>query len=120
MYNAGNQDEERAVLGVAWSLPKERPELRVKIISAIPISRSRSLVRPVTNLGKTPVQVAVAWMLSHPDVTCALSAADTMAQFDDVRGASTALPAVTIASPYGYSADNRLDHDRPLTDGAER
>ena len=77
-------------------------------------------MRPVTNLGKTPVQVAVAWMVSHPDVTCALSGADTMAQFDDVRGASTALPAVTIASPYGYSADNRLDHDRPLTDGAER
>ena len=59
-------------------------------------------------------------MLSHLEVTGALSAADTMAQFDDVRGASTALPAVTIASPYGYSADNCLDHDRSPTDVAER
>ena len=49
MDNAGNQDEESPVLGVAWTLPKERPGLRVKIISAIPIGRSRSLVRPVTS-----------------------------------------------------------------------
>ena len=62
----------------------------------------------------------MAWMLAHPEVTCALSGADTMAQVDDMRSASTALPAVMIASPYGYSADNRLDHDRLLTDGAER
>ena len=44
-------------------------------------------MRLVPNPGKTPVQVAVAWMLSHPEVTCAISGADTIAQLDDVRGA---------------------------------
>ncbi len=39
------------------------------------------------DLGKTPAQVAVAWVLAHPEVTCAISGADTIAQFDDVRGA---------------------------------
>jgi aryl-alcohol dehydrogenase-like predicted oxidoreductase len=38
-------------------------------------------------LDKTPAQVAVAWVLSHPEVTCAISGADTIAQLDDVRGA---------------------------------
>jgi 1-deoxyxylulose-5-phosphate synthase len=40
-----------------------------------------------TELGKTPAQVALAWVLAHPEVTCAISGADTVAQFDDVRGA---------------------------------
>ncbi|MDQ5852003.1 MAG: aldo/keto reductase, partial [Chloroflexota bacterium] len=38
-------------------------------------------------LGKTPAQVAVAWVLPHAEVSCAISGADTIAQFDDVRGA---------------------------------
>jgi aryl-alcohol dehydrogenase-like predicted oxidoreductase len=38
-------------------------------------------------LGKTPAQVATNWVLAHPEVTCAISGADTVAQLDDVRGA---------------------------------
>jgi 1-deoxyxylulose-5-phosphate synthase len=37
--------------------------------------------------GRTPAQVAVAWVLSQPEVTCAISGADTIAHFDDVRPA---------------------------------
>ena len=40
-----------------------------------------------TELGTTPARLAVAWVLAHPEVTCAISGADTIAQFDDVRGA---------------------------------
>lgn len=37
-------------------------------------------------LGKTPAQLAIAWVLSHPEVTVAISGADTIEQFDDVLG----------------------------------
>jgi aryl-alcohol dehydrogenase-like predicted oxidoreductase len=37
-------------------------------------------------LGKTPAQVAIAWVLSHPEISCAISGADTEAQLDDVLG----------------------------------
>jgi aryl-alcohol dehydrogenase-like predicted oxidoreductase len=38
-------------------------------------------------LGKTPAQVALAWVLDHPEVTCAIMGADTVAQLDDNLGA---------------------------------
>jgi 1-deoxyxylulose-5-phosphate synthase len=38
-------------------------------------------------VGRSSAQIAVAWVLAHPEVTCAISGADTIAQFDDVRGA---------------------------------
>ena len=45
-------------------------------------------------LGKTPAQIAFAWVLDHPEVTCAISGADTAEQLDDVLGAlGWALPA---------------------------
>jgi len=37
-------------------------------------------------LGKTPAQLAIAWVLSHPEVTVAISGADTVEQFNDVLG----------------------------------
>ena len=40
-----------------------------------------------TDLGKTPAQIAVAWILAHPEVTCAISGADTRDQLDDLLGA---------------------------------
>jgi len=40
-----------------------------------------------TELGKTPAQIAIAWVLSHPEITCAISGADTLEQLDDVLGA---------------------------------
>jgi len=38
-------------------------------------------------VGKTPAQVALAWVLSHPEVTIAISGADTIEQLDDNLGA---------------------------------
>jgi 1-deoxyxylulose-5-phosphate synthase len=37
-------------------------------------------------LAKTPAQVAIAWVLSHPEITCAISGADSLEQLDDVLG----------------------------------
>ena len=37
-------------------------------------------------LGKTLAQVALAWVLSHPEVTVAISGADTIEQLDDNLG----------------------------------
>jgi aryl-alcohol dehydrogenase-like predicted oxidoreductase len=37
-------------------------------------------------LGKTPAQVAIAWVLAHPEITCAISGADTTDQLNDVLG----------------------------------
>jgi 1-deoxyxylulose-5-phosphate synthase len=50
--------------------------------------------RAAAALGKTPTQVALAWVLSHPEVSCAISGADTIGQLDDVLGAADwSLPA---------------------------
>ncbi|MCB0061285.1 MAG: aldo/keto reductase, partial [Caldilineaceae bacterium] len=37
--------------------------------------------------GKTPAQLAFAWVLSHPEVSVAISGADQPEQLDDVLGA---------------------------------
>lgn len=46
----------------------------------------RTLFDVATELGKTPAQVAIAWILSHDQVTCAISGADNKGQIDDVIG----------------------------------
>src|SRR5204862_433322 len=39
--------------------------------------------------GSTVAQVALKWVISHPEVTCAISGTDTDAQMDDNLGAVT-------------------------------
>ena len=61
------------------------------------------------DLGVTMPQVAMAWVMSHPEITVALSGADTMAQIKDVAGAlELELPAEAIkkldAVSYGMRA----------------
>jgi len=47
-----------------------------------------------TALGKTPAQVALAWVLSHREVTVAISGADTIEQLNDnLGGVGWTLPA---------------------------
>jgi aryl-alcohol dehydrogenase-like predicted oxidoreductase len=45
-----------------------------------------TLHQVAAELGKTPAQVAIAWVLSHPEITCAISGADTVDQLNDVLG----------------------------------
>jgi aryl-alcohol dehydrogenase-like predicted oxidoreductase len=37
-------------------------------------------------LGKTPAQVATAWILDHPEITCSICGSDTIEQLDDSLG----------------------------------
>jgi len=45
-----------------------------------------ALFEVASELGKTPAQVAFAWILSHKEITCAISGADNTGQIDDVIG----------------------------------
>jgi aryl-alcohol dehydrogenase-like predicted oxidoreductase len=47
----------------------------------------RTVTEIAAELGKTPAQIALSWVLAHPEVTCAISGADTITQLDDVLGA---------------------------------
>ena len=38
------------------------------------------------DLGRTPAQLAIAWILSHPEVTVAITGGDTIAHLDDSLG----------------------------------
>ncbi len=47
-----------------------------------------SAVRDIADeLGKTPAQVATAWILSHPEITVAICGSDTIEQLEDSAGA---------------------------------
>ena len=45
-----------------------------------------TLKRLADELGKTPAQLAVAWVVSHPEVSVAISGSDTVEQLDDTLG----------------------------------
>jgi len=46
-----------------------------------------TLIRLAAEIGKSPGQLALAWVLSHPEVTIAISGSDTIEQIDDALGA---------------------------------
>jgi aryl-alcohol dehydrogenase-like predicted oxidoreductase len=69
--------------GSLWAVRRsERFERTMQSIEAV----VREVQQAAAELGKTPAQVAIAWVLSHPEVTCAISGADTIEQFADVLG----------------------------------
>lgn len=45
-----------------------------------------TLIRLSDEIGKTPAQLAVAWVISHPEVSVAISGSDTIDQLDDTLG----------------------------------
>ncbi len=47
----------------------------------------RTLIRLAGEVGKSPAQLAFAWVLSQPEVTIAISGSDTIEQINDVIGA---------------------------------
>ena len=46
-----------------------------------------TVIEIAADLGKTPAQVALAWVLSHPEVTVAIIGGDTPAHVEDNVGA---------------------------------
>lgn len=64
------------------------------------------------DLGVTMPQVAMAWVMSHPEITVAISGADTVAQVTDVAGAlELKLPveAITRLNKVSYNMRAILD-----------
>ena len=45
------------------------------------------LLDAAQELGKTPAQVALAWVLDHPEITCAITGGDTITHLEDNFGA---------------------------------
>ncbi len=72
-----------APAGSYWSIHKDE---YAKVMQGQIGDVIRKVLYFAGELGKTPAQVAIAWVLSHPEVTVAISGADTLEQFDDVLG----------------------------------
>ena len=69
--------------GTLWAARQDEFSQRMSGATGQVIS---TLKRLAAELGKTPAQLAVAWVLSHPEVTIAISGSDTIEQLDDTLG----------------------------------
>ena len=69
--------------GTLWAKRQDEFSRRMRGATGQVIS---TLKRLAAELGKTPAQLAVAWVLSHPEVTIAISGSDTIEQLDDTLG----------------------------------
>ncbi len=47
-----------------------------------------TLIRLAAQIGRSPAQLALAWVLAQPEITIAISGSDTIAQMDDAIGAT--------------------------------
>jgi len=73
-----------------------------------------------SDLGASMPQVAIAWVMSHPEVTVAISGADTVEQMKDVAGAiDLKLPSEAISKLDEVSYGMRAVLDGVPTDIAE-
>jgi 1-deoxyxylulose-5-phosphate synthase len=75
---------EPAPEGTLWAT--RRKEIFGKTMQGHVSDVVTALHQTALELGKTPAQVAIAWVLSHPEITCAISGADTVDQLNDVLG----------------------------------
>ena len=69
--------------GTLWAARQNEFSQRMRGATGQVVS---TLKRLAAALGKTPAQLAVAWVLSHPEVTVAISGSDTIEQLDDTLG----------------------------------
>lgn len=70
--------------GSLWA--KHRRPLYDKLMSGPVATVVSTLHELAAEVGKTPAQLAVAWVLSHPEISVAISGADVPEQLDDVLG----------------------------------
>lgn len=56
-------------------------------MKGIPGAVIRTVTEIASELGKSPAQVALAWVLAQPEVTCAILGGDTVAHLEDNMGA---------------------------------
>ena len=75
--------DEPAPAGTLWA---NRPDEFAQKMDGDTGQVISTLNRLAAELGKTPAQLAVAWVLSHPEVSVAISGSDTIEQLDDTLG----------------------------------
>ena len=73
-----------APAGSLWAT--RRKEIYGKTLDGAVADVIQTLHELAAELSKTPAQVAIAWVLDHPEVTCAISGVDNEAQLADVLG----------------------------------
>jgi aryl-alcohol dehydrogenase-like predicted oxidoreductase len=84
LLSGAYQPGEPAPSGSLWATRrKDRFETAMQGIVSEVVSTVHEIA---AKLEKTPAQIAIAWVLSHPEVTCAISGADNTEQLDDVLG----------------------------------
>jgi len=71
----------------AGSLFSQRKEVYENVMDGPAGDVVGTVIRLAGAIGKTPAQLAIAWVLSHPEITVAISGSDTIEQVDDALGA---------------------------------
>lgn len=76
--------DEAAPAGSLWA---QRPDEYQATMQGQPGRIITTLLHLAREIGKTPAQLALAWVLSQPEVTVAITGGDTVAHLDDNAGA---------------------------------
>jgi aryl-alcohol dehydrogenase-like predicted oxidoreductase len=79
------QPGQPAPAGTLWAT--QRADSYGKVMQGAVAEVVRAVQAAAVELGKTPAQVAIAWVLAHPEISCAIGGPDTVEQLDDVLGA---------------------------------
>lgn len=85
LLSGAYQPGQPAPAGSLWAT--RRKDIYGKTMEGAVAEVVKQLHQLAGEIGKTPAQVAIAWVLSHPEVTVAISGADNEDQLDDVLGA---------------------------------
>jgi aryl-alcohol dehydrogenase-like predicted oxidoreductase len=80
IYSADASPPKNSLWGRRW---RHRFEGR---LDGVPDRVLKTLREVATDLGKTPAQVALAWVLAHPEVSVAVMGCDTIRHLDDNLG----------------------------------
>ncbi|CAN5840459.1 aldo/keto reductase [soil metagenome] len=73
-----------APAGSLWAT--RRKDIYGKTMDGVVVDIVKTVHDQAAELGKTPAQLALAWVLSHPEITVAISGADTVEQLDENLG----------------------------------
>ncbi len=110
---SGDYDPDRMPDGTRlWGSRRSHAFNRVVRGAAADVIRTNAQV--AKRIGATPAQVAQAWVLSHPEITIAISGADTADQMQDNLGALD----ITLSEEDLYNLNETSHRLRITLDGA--
>ena len=82
------------------SLPELHPDQGLfEVLSTDGASILEALREMAAERGKTPAQVALNWVLSHPEVTVAISGSDTVEQIAEDKAGIIKSGSVAVVGP---------------------